>query len=231
MLVRVIDYTIDDGRENPTHPGTYRLSTTVLDPAEAHRDRPRSRVTPNGGRSRSPSMSSRPTYAVPAQCCARSPPTWSSKRSGAICAATTRSARSWPRPPPIPDVTRTASASSPHYGSSGKPSPTRPPFPLTTTTKTALPVACPQPGHRPRRHPAAAGCQYPHRTVRDPGLEDHPVMGRDRYRRPSHPTRRADVHGPASRRPHDRRQRRTPVDDLRPRTVAHVIEQAAQATN
>jgi len=31
MLVRVIDYTIDDGRENPTG---YRLFTTLLDPAE-----------------------------------------------------------------------------------------------------------------------------------------------------------------------------------------------------
>ena len=32
MLVRVIDYTINDGRDNPT---TYRLFTTMLDPAEA----------------------------------------------------------------------------------------------------------------------------------------------------------------------------------------------------
>ncbi|MEN2514710.1 IS4 family transposase [Gordonia polyisoprenivorans] len=31
MLVRVIDYTIDDGRDNPEH---YRLLTTVLDPDE-----------------------------------------------------------------------------------------------------------------------------------------------------------------------------------------------------
>jgi IS4 transposase len=31
MLVRVIDYTIDDGRENPT---AYRLFTTLLDPDE-----------------------------------------------------------------------------------------------------------------------------------------------------------------------------------------------------
>lgn len=31
MLVRVIDYTIDDGRDNPE---TYRLFTTLLDPAE-----------------------------------------------------------------------------------------------------------------------------------------------------------------------------------------------------
>lgn len=32
MLVRVIDYSIDDGRENPT---VYRLFTTMLEPAEA----------------------------------------------------------------------------------------------------------------------------------------------------------------------------------------------------
>ena len=32
MLVRVVDYAIDDGGENPT---TYRLLTTLLDPAEA----------------------------------------------------------------------------------------------------------------------------------------------------------------------------------------------------
>jgi IS4 transposase len=31
MPVRVIDYTIDDGRENPT---SYRLFTTMLDPDE-----------------------------------------------------------------------------------------------------------------------------------------------------------------------------------------------------
>jgi len=32
MLVRVVDYTIDDGRDNPT---THRLLTTLLDPTEA----------------------------------------------------------------------------------------------------------------------------------------------------------------------------------------------------
>jgi IS4 transposase len=32
IRVRVIDYTIDDGRE---HPDTYRLFTTILDPDEA----------------------------------------------------------------------------------------------------------------------------------------------------------------------------------------------------
>ncbi len=33
MLVRVIDYTIEDGRENPT---AYRLFTTILDPAQVN---------------------------------------------------------------------------------------------------------------------------------------------------------------------------------------------------
>ncbi|MDH6287963.1 IS4 transposase [Rhodococcus opacus] len=32
LTVRVIDYTLDDGRENPEH---YRLLTTILDPADA----------------------------------------------------------------------------------------------------------------------------------------------------------------------------------------------------
>lgn len=31
MLIRVIDYTIDDGRDNPT---TYRLFTTLTDPGQ-----------------------------------------------------------------------------------------------------------------------------------------------------------------------------------------------------
>ena len=33
LTVRVIDYTLDDGRDNPEQ---YRLLTTILDPAEAH---------------------------------------------------------------------------------------------------------------------------------------------------------------------------------------------------
>jgi hypothetical protein len=53
---------------------------------EAARPRPArstsSPHTPNGGRSNSPSTSSRPTNADPARCCVRSPQTWSSKRSG-----------------------------------------------------------------------------------------------------------------------------------------------------
>jgi len=76
--------------------------------------------------------------------------------------------------------------------------------------------AAAQPGRGHRRHPAAAGGQHPARALRPPGLEDHPVLGRDRHRRPGHPARRADLHGQARRRPHHRRQRRAPVHDRRP---------------
>jgi hypothetical protein len=48
--------------------------------------------TTGDGRSKSSSTSSRPTNADPAPCCAQSPPTWCSMRSGDTCAATTRSA-------------------------------------------------------------------------------------------------------------------------------------------
>jgi IS4 transposase len=34
MPIRVIDYTIDDGRASSAHPEGYRLFTTLLDPAE-----------------------------------------------------------------------------------------------------------------------------------------------------------------------------------------------------
>ena len=88
ILVRVIDYSIEDGRENTTG---YRLFTTLLDPDTPPRPS-WPRPTPSAGRSSWPLTSSRPTSADPAACCARSPPTWSSKRSGATCAATTRSA-------------------------------------------------------------------------------------------------------------------------------------------
>jgi hypothetical protein len=88
MLVRVMDYTIEDGRENPT---TYRLFTTLLDPAEvtavdlaaAYTQRWEVELTFDELKTH---------QRGPAPCCARSPPTWSSKRSGNTCAATTRSA-------------------------------------------------------------------------------------------------------------------------------------------
>jgi len=38
--VRVIDYTVDDGRDNPE---SYRLFTTILDPAQARSTRVASR--------------------------------------------------------------------------------------------------------------------------------------------------------------------------------------------
>jgi hypothetical protein len=77
---------------------------------------------------------------------------------------------------------------------------------------------------------AAAGKRL-QRTVRGPGLEDHPVVGQDRHRGPGHPTRRADIHGPARQCPHHRCERRAPVDDLRPRDRRPGHEQAAKATS
>ena len=41
MLARVIDYTVEDGRDNPT---VYRLFTTMLDPLGSTRGRTRRRL-------------------------------------------------------------------------------------------------------------------------------------------------------------------------------------------
>ena len=73
-----------------------------------------------------------------------------------------------------------------------------------------------RPGRGHRRHPAAPAGQRLRRTVRGPGLEDHPVVGRDRHRGPGDPARRADLHGQAGRCPHHRGERRAPVHDRRP---------------
>ena len=77
---------------------------------------------------------------------------------------------------------------------------------------TGLPASA---GRGHRGHPAAAHGQRVRRAVRAPGLEDHPVLGRDRDRGPGHPARGADAHGQARGRPHHRRQRRAPVPHLR----------------
>ena len=87
LMVRVIDYAVDDGRDNPEE---YRLLTTswIRPKPPPPTSPPR---TSSGGRSSLSSMSSRPTSAVLAPCCARNPPIWFSKRSGGTCAVTTRS--------------------------------------------------------------------------------------------------------------------------------------------
>ncbi len=64
MLARVIDYTLDDGRENPS---VYRLFTTMLDPIEAPADQwpwP----TRSAGRSNRSSMNSKPINVAPGSC-------------------------------------------------------------------------------------------------------------------------------------------------------------------
>lgn len=87
--VRVIEYTIEDGRAET---GPYRLVITLLDTA-----RPQQpswpQPMPNVGRSSLLLTSSKPTSADPGQCCARSRPSWSSRRFGAACVAATRSGR------------------------------------------------------------------------------------------------------------------------------------------
>jgi hypothetical protein len=89
LIIRVIDYELDDGRGGPL--GPYRLITTLLVPAKRPRQSWRSR-TRTAGRSRARSRSSSPTSAARTRCCDRSPRRWSPRRSGGICAATTPSA-------------------------------------------------------------------------------------------------------------------------------------------
>ncbi len=72
LTIRVIDYELDDGRGDPC--GPYRLFTTLLDPAEA------------------PANELAFANAAPRPCCDPSPRPSSNRRSGATCAATTRSA-------------------------------------------------------------------------------------------------------------------------------------------
>ena len=90
MLVRVIDYAIEDGRDNP---GAYRLLTTLTDPAEAsavdlaasYAERWEVELTFD-------ELKTHQRGPRTVQHCAASPRTWSCRRSGATCAATTRSA-------------------------------------------------------------------------------------------------------------------------------------------
>ena len=88
LTIRVIDYELDDGRANDP---TYRLLPRCSIPSKRRRS---SLLSPmrNGGRSRAPSTNSRPTSEAPERCCAPSPRSWHCRRSGATCAATTRSA-------------------------------------------------------------------------------------------------------------------------------------------
>ena len=127
MLVRVIDYTIDDGRRRT--PTSYRLFTTLLDPDEAaaadlaaaytqrweieltfdelktHQRGPRTVL-----RSKSPDLVLQEIWGH--LCC-----------HYAIRSPDGRGRR------PTPGTTPTGSASSPRCGSPARPSPTRAPFP------------------------------------------------------------------------------------------------------
>jgi len=88
MLVRVIDYTIEDGRDNPT---SYRLFTTLLEPAEAGAIDLAAAYTQRWEIELA--FDELKTHQRGPRTVLRSKsPTWSCRRSGATCAATTRSA-------------------------------------------------------------------------------------------------------------------------------------------
>jgi Insertion element 4 transposase N-terminal/Transposase DDE domain len=86
ITVRVIDYTIDDGRENPA---SYRLFTTILDPAQASAIKLAAAYVQRWEIELA--FDELKTHQRgPAPCCAQSPPSSSCRRSGDTCAATTR---------------------------------------------------------------------------------------------------------------------------------------------
>ena len=89
MVVRVIDYTIDDGRDNDT---SYRLITTMLDPDTVSAEQLAERVRPTVGDRVGPRRARRPINEDRERCSDRSHPSSCCKRSGDICAATTPSA-------------------------------------------------------------------------------------------------------------------------------------------
>ena len=101
LNVRVVDYTIDDGRDNPEQ---YRLLTTILDPTRPAR--PNSPVlTRSVGKSRASSTNSNRISADLGRCCARSPRSWYSRRCGDTYAAITPSGRSCSTPRRTPGTT------------------------------------------------------------------------------------------------------------------------------
>ena len=89
MLVRVIDYTIDDGRENPTG---YRLFTTLLDPAEATAVDLAAAYAQRWEIELDLRRAQDPPARTPHRAALEVPRPGAAKRSGATCAATTRSA-------------------------------------------------------------------------------------------------------------------------------------------
>lgn len=143
------------------------------------------------GRSSPRSTSSRPTSTAPVACCARAAGNWCCRKSGDICAATTRSARSCSMPPRTAAATPTVSHSSPPCGSAAARSPSRAPFPpqhtdrgnilarlwrhgpaLASRRRRAHPPAAPQtttPSQPPRRqtqvHPLARQTRTPPRLA------------------------------------------------------------------
>ncbi len=89
VVVRVVDYTVDDGRGVET--GPFRLFTTMLDPGEVTATELAAAYAQRW-EIESAFDELKTHQRGPEPCCARSRPPSSCKRSGATCAATTRSA-------------------------------------------------------------------------------------------------------------------------------------------
>jgi len=89
VVVRVVDYHLDDGRGTPM--GPFRLFTTLVDPDEVTATELAAAYAQRW-EIESVFDDSKPTSAAPRWCSGPSPQRSSCKRSGAICAATTRSA-------------------------------------------------------------------------------------------------------------------------------------------
>jgi Insertion element 4 transposase N-terminal/Transposase DDE domain len=90
IMVRVLEYTIDDPGRPQAAGQVYRLVTTILDPTQA----PAAELAAlyhQRWRWRACWMSSRPTSVARSRCCAPRPPRWCSRRSGHTCWSTMRS--------------------------------------------------------------------------------------------------------------------------------------------
>ena len=88
LTVRVIDYTLDDRRDNPEQ---YRLLTTILDPAEAHAQ-DLALAYAQRWEIENTFDELKTHQRGPRKFCGRSPRRWCSRKSGDTCAATTQSA-------------------------------------------------------------------------------------------------------------------------------------------
>ena len=132
LNVRVIDYTIDDGGDNPEQ---YRLLTTILHPDQASATELASAYAQRW-EIESVFDELKSHQHGPRAVLRSHPPSWCSRRPGGTCTATTPSARSCSTPPHTPGMTPIEYPSLRRYVSPEERYPTTL-FPLTTMTLSA----------------------------------------------------------------------------------------------